>query len=208
MRRAIRSLTNMMRLDYGGLFTHQFPKDDKGREREVKAWQFRLLSKLRGLDPRDVLDGYDTLLGEKPSALPTVPELVAATLRQQKLRLKESQGQAEAERVALLPPKPEVPDTVARQNLAKIREMLGQATAGAGAKETEAEREARLKRLADKVAAHEALLQKDFPLYGKPLVVKPAHQCAVGWCDRPGTTSSGTKGDGKYYCGEHYRSLK
>jgi hypothetical protein len=196
LRQAIRIITNSMRLDFGGLFAKQF----EGENASVKKWQYRLLEKLQGLYPQDVLDGYEAITDQKPGHLPTIPEIAYATVQRQRERLKQEQNQVEAERLSALPP----PDIKAdpKRVFALMREALG----GMDGRETEAEKQARLGRLQDKLAAHEALLRTDKAAGRiKTVYLDNSHTCAIGWCLKPGVLCHSTGGGGNFYCTEHYR---
>lgn len=196
---AVKTVVDVMRTDFGERFARAFA--DAEQVRQLKR---RLYAKLKGLAVCDIIDGYDDLVATKPAFVPSVPEIVEAVLCAQKARLKAEREASEARRIAALPPSPEISESAAKQNLAKIRALLSDACADMGKRETEGERQARLKRLDDKVAAHEALLDQAFPHRGKPRMVETHHECAVGWCMNPGTLSHSTNG-GSFFCREHFK---
>lgn len=197
---AIETLTKQLKTDFGRLYSSRFTNDQ-----ELRDWKNRLWTKARGLHPQDMLDGYESIVDTKPGRLPEIPEIVAATLVFQKIRVNQEKNQAEAERISLMPPKPEISESVARQNLKKIRELLGTAFDGMEQPETEQQRKERLVRLEQKRLAHEELLNKDFPMRGKDIMPPPSHECHVGWCRKPGTMSNAITGNGNYYCREHFK---
>ena len=198
---AIEAIAKYLKTDFGQLYAKQFLT-----EQDLTNWKRRCWVKVKGLHPGDILDGYEMLVGQKPLHLPTIPELANAALHCQKVRETQEKNQAEAERISLMPPKPEISESVARQNLKKIRELLGDAFDRIEKPETETEKAARLVRLEEKRLAHEALLDKDFPLRGKDIVPPPTHECHVGWCRNPGTMSNATTGNVNYYCNEHFKN--
>lgn len=194
---AVKTVVDVMRTDFGDRFAKAFA--DAEQVRQLKR---RLYAKLRGLAICDIYDGYDLLVESKPSFVPTVPEIVEAVLAAQKLRLKAEREAKQAEHAALSPPRPEVSETVAGANLKKIRELSGKAFADTDKSETGAEKAEGLARLADKAAAHRALLKQDFPELGRTYLA-PSHECSVGFCRDPGTRAHGRGGN--YYCAAHFR---
>lgn len=198
---AIDMVVKCLKIDFGHLFSSRFKTED-----ELRGWKNRLWKKLKGLGPQDVLDGYEMLTERNPSDMPEIPELLSATLHCQKMRLADEKNRAEAERLSALPHQPGISESVARQNLAEIRRLLGDVMSGMEKKETGQQQKDRLTRLEEKRIAHEALLDKDFPLRGKDVIPHPGHTCSVGWCPKPGTMSSAITGNGNFYCREHFRN--
>lgn len=196
---ALKLIEKNMRSDFGHLYSTQFKTDE-----DLRDWKKRIYTKLNGLHPKDILDGYEAIVDAKPAHMPTIPEILDATTHSQKTRLKHEQNQREAERLSALPPSKEISDNIAHENLKRIRALLADAGEKMDKKETEAERKERLVRLEQKRLAHEELIKQDFPLHGKELITI-THKCSVGWCDKPGTLSSAISGNGNYFCREHWR---
>lgn len=189
---AIKFIAKVMKADFGMLYAKQFPTEE-----DFVIWKKRMWQKLKGLHPQDILDGYDYLLGQKPNHLPGIPEIVAATLHCQKQRLKSEREVAETNRLAALPPSQEIPDDMAKQNLVKIRALLAEAFNRNHLNDTEEKRQ-------EQLAAHDELLKRDFPMYGK-VVMDTTHKCAVGWCGNPGVLTNATSGAEHWYCNEHFK---
>jgi hypothetical protein len=196
---SLQVMERCLKTDYGNLFTSQFKTDE-----DHDNWKRRIHSKLNGMHPQDILDGYELLTDAKPNSPPKIPEIVEATIRAKKIRLDYEKNQAETARLESLPKKPEISDSVAKENLAKIRDLLGKATAAMERPETGDEKIERLARLKQKTIDHDALLAKDFPGLGKKLITPVQHECGVGWCREIGTRSSSITGNGVFYCKEHY----
>ena len=200
LKNAVIQLVNAMAADFGDRYKQAF-KDDE----QVLQLKRRLYAKLKGLHIGDIYDGYELLVEQKPSFVPTVPEIVESVINCQKTRINQEKNQAEADRISLMPPKPEISESVARQNLKKIHELLGNAFDGMEQPETEQQRKDRLVRLGEKRLEHEEILNKAFPMRGKDIIPPPSHECHVGWCRKPGTMSNATTGNGNFYCGEHFK---
>lgn len=196
---SLQVMERCLKTDYGNLFTSQFKTDE-----DHDNWKRRIHSKLNGMHPQDILDGYELLTDAKPNSPPKIPEIVEATIRAKKIRLDHEKNQAETARIGSMPKKPEISDSVAMENIKKIRELLGNTMANMEKPETQEEREARLARLKASIESHEELLIKDFPGLGKKLITPVQHECGVGWCREIGTRSSSITGNGVFYCKEHY----
>lgn len=181
-----------MAVDYGQLYKTQFSNDQ-----DLRLWKRRAWVKLKGLDPGDIVAGYELLAGKTKKFLPTVLDIAEYAVQTQKIRKQAEKNAKEAERLAALPP-PNVAADKPRL-FALMREHLS----GIDKKLTPEEDERRLLRLAQKCEGHEALVQKDFPGLGKTYLA-PGHECQVGFCRDPGVLSHSTTG-GNYYCKEHFR---
>jgi hypothetical protein len=196
--KVIVSMVDAMRADYGDNFKRTFT--DKEQLTQLKR---RLYSKLKGLDLADIMDGYDKITSEKKSFLPTIPEIVGATLHCQKERKKAERDKAEVLHLSTLPPVSVVPENVARDNLKKLREMFCDALSKADSPETMQGKAERLVRLNQSFLGHEAVMKRDFKNYGKQ-VIDLDHNCSVSFCGRLGTFTASTSGASNWYCKEHY----
>lgn len=190
IKQAIRDLVNVMRIDHGKLFTAQFDND----KNTVNVWQYRLFSKVNGLDPNDLIAGYELISEQRPGHMPNIHEIVSATITAKKNRVKAEREQAEVSRVAALP-KPEDSKT----DRQKVFELIRVGLANMGKRENAGEKDERINRLNETYARHVALLGIN---HGKSSVDN-IHSCAVGFCDKAGVLSHGT-GGGNFYCVEHY----
>lgn len=194
--KTIVSMVDAMRTDYGDKFTRTFA--DKEQLTQLKR---RLYEKLKGLDVADIMDGYDMVITEKKSFVPTVPEIVAATLHCQKMRKKSEKEITHFESVALLPPGHKTEKSAAIENMVKIKAMLDNAFSNKS--ESAEQKKTRLERLSEKLQEHEYVLKNDFRNYGKQ-VIDMDHTCSVSFCDKLGKFTSGVSGAQHWFCNEHY----
>ena len=188
-----------LKADFGNLFNKQFKTDE-----ELNFWKKRIWEKFQGMHPPDILDGYDVIVEQKPSHLPTIPELLDATLKSKKKRINDEKNTEESNRISLMPPRPEMTDTMDKKNPRMIRTMMADSSGKMGKKEAEEERKERLIRLEEKRMANEQLI-KAISQSGRSLVFHESHKCAVDWCMEIGTVSHSTNGTGSWYCGLHFR---
>lgn len=185
-----------MKTDFGERFSRVYPSAES-----IEHLKARLLTKLTGFNPVDIVNGYEQLIETKPAYVPSVPEIAEAVREEKTARIRREQAQSEVARLSALPPPKAPPDSVAKENLRQIRELLGNAAAKIDRRETETERQDRLVRLETKRRGHEAMLAACF---AQPYV-EAAQQCKVGWCTKPGTLSASTKGSENWFCAEHFK---
>lgn len=196
--KVIVSMVDAMRADYGDNFKRTFT--DKEQLTQLKR---RLYAKLKGLDLADIMDGYDKITSEKKSFLPTIPEIVGATLHCQKERKKTERDKAEVLHLSILPPVKAVPESIAKDNLRKLSEMFCDALGKAEMPETAKGKVDRLARLNEAVIRHEFVMKSVFKNYGKQ-VIDLDHNCSVSFCGKLGTFTASTSGASNWYCKEHY----
>ncbi len=200
---AVRVLFSAMSADFGSQFSASVPT-----EKQADAWQWRCKSKLRGVDPAAVVDGYEQCVAERRPYMPNLAELAETIVTLDRRRKRERD---EIAAVSVPAPRftggiagyvaevlePNAESSVAQRELAKMRAIL---TRPAG---TNAEREARL---AAAVAAHEVLLrgQRELGLLLERGYDRSQLRCAVTGCQRPGTLTSSINGGAVWYCPEHF----
>lgn len=185
LEKAVIMITDAMQMDYPSFFHQAYP----GAE-EIRQLKRRLYVKLRGIDDRCIYDGYEMCVTQKPNFMPTVPEIIAGALAAEKNYKRIEKNLQE---VASLPPPPKTskmpPNIKAEWN----RVM-------ANASKTEEERLERMRTLA---ASHEQLIADHL---AQGAIVK--NQSAVllcARCGRYGVLSSSVRGDGNWYCADHFR---
>ena len=159
-----------------GDFKLTYPKDDK-------EYKNRLYKALNGFDIDDIYEAYENY--EKCNDEPSVPEMarMVANLRPEK--------------------KKEIKAVETKPKEAKLKrspiQLLHDAVANSGKVPLKQRRE-----------EHEALIARH---YKEGKIKRPVdtsgldpdrHTCSIGFCTKVGTKSSGTLGDGKYYCSEHF----
>jgi len=181
----ITSLVNAMRFDFG----HKFISVFKDKE-SLRMYKRRLYSQLRGCDVQDLADGYENFLDGRPEWPPTVPDLCGCVDKCRQSRLKALANQAEAERVAALPPPSVECDPLA---------MFAEAKA-----KTDTLPANRDERRAQLLQLHNATLSAHSDKI-KHIYAQHEHSCSVGFCKSAGVLSASTKGDGNFYCREHFR---
>jgi hypothetical protein len=183
--RAISMVVNAMQTDFASQFRQSYPYAE-----DIKQLKRRLYSKLREIPEKAVYRGYERCIELKPSFLPSVPEIIAATLGALKDINRDEKNRAEA---AMLPPPPT--HTPMPPNIRKLWSDIVEKSS-----KTEEEREVRLPEL---LAAHNALLANHYT-QGKIRHVTPALKlCAC--CGGLGVLSHSVRGDGNWYCSLHWR---
>lgn len=184
VRQAIILLVNVMYVDYGAQFANRFKSDI-----ELQIYKNRLLERFKGHDPRIILSGYEKAAAESPKFIPGVQELIASIEAVEKEHKKAEINRIEAERVSALPPPTISCDPV---------QMFEEAMQRRDGIPTRAEMDARIEN-------HRALLIIDGD---KIRTIRPnAEQlCKHGMCNKAGTLSRSTKGDGNFYCADHFRA--
>lgn len=193
VRRAIILLVNVMYVDYGKQFEKRFNSanvdPETGENLELKLYKNRLLERFKGHDPLIILAGYERAAAESPKFIPGVQELIAAIEAVDKEHKKAEINRIEAERVSALPPPTITCDPV---------QMFAEAKANHNGIPTRAEMDARIEN-------HRALLI----IHGDNIrSIRPNGEqlCKYGACNNAGTLSRSTKGDGNFYCADHFRA--
>lgn len=184
VRQAIILLVNVMYVDYGTQFSNRFKSD-----LELQIYKNRLLERFKGHDPRIILSGYEKAAADSPKFIPGVQELIAAIESVDKEHKKAEINRIEAERVSALPPPTITCDPV---------QMFEEAKAKQNGIPTRAEMDARIEN-------HRALLI----IHGdkiRSIRPTPEQLCKYGACGDAGTLSRSTKGDGNFYCSDHFRA--
>lgn len=179
------SLINAMRFDFGHKFTSVFPDKET-----LRMYKRRLSAQLRGGEAVDLANGYELFLAGRPEWPPSWPELCRYFDKARAERIKQSANQAEAERIAALPP-PSVPcDPLAMlaDAKAKSESLPGDPVA----------------RRAQLLQLHQATLSVHSDNIRR-INARHDQACAVEYCQAVGVVSASTKGDGNFYCLEHYR---
>lgn len=190
--KTIVSIMNAMRADYGRIFTKQFGGED-GKE-IITLFKRRLYQKLKGIDIEAIVEGYEICIGRNTKFCPTVPEIVGAALETVKAHKKRDQNLEEAARVSALP----APKIIECDPLAMLAKVKRNAT------NPEEASEDRMKRRADILQNHEALLVLNSHKI-KRRYAGQEHSCEYGGCNSAGGIANSTTGNGNYYCATHYR---
>ena len=189
LKNAVSSIVAAMTADYGASFKNTFTSDE-----EIRQLKRRLYAKLRGLPVNCIIEGYENCVANNTKFCPTVPEIVGSVLAVVREKKKHARLDAEAASRSALP---------APTKTADVMGMLAAAKATADARGPES-REERQARLASLEQNHNAVLA----LHGRNIhrrVMADHHQCAYGGCRKFGSLSNSTRGDGNFYCGEHWR---
>lgn len=177
MKRMIVSLTNAMKSDYAQTFKTSYPDDEA-----VTMLKQRLYSKLNGIPIDCILDGYELCVNKNPQFMPTIPQIVDGSLYC--LRVKNREQKIQQESVKQLPsPKTEISPN-------QVIDMLEYA------------KKHSKNNLEEARAAHEALIDKHYR-EGKIRHRKPTYYACCK-CNKPGAISNSTRGEGPWYCGEHW----
>jgi len=181
--KAIVSMMNAMKADFGPIFTKAF-----STEEETTQYKRRLYKKLKGISLNAIIDGYESLVDKGTKFCPTVPEILEAVVRAEKEHKKAQINRIEAERVSALPPPTITCDPV---------QMFADAKAKQTGRPTRAEMDSMIEN-------HRALLI----LHGNNIKsIRPNGDqiCKYGACNKAGTLSGSTSGGGNFYCIEHFR---
>ncbi|NOU22150.1 MAG: hypothetical protein HOO93_10245 [Methyloglobulus sp.] len=78
---AIKTLVDVMRIDFGERFTRAFADAE-----QLKQLKRRLYAQLKPFDVCDITKGYEDLVRIKPGFIPTIPEITDAVRQAAKLR--------------------------------------------------------------------------------------------------------------------------
>jgi len=189
LEKCIIDLVSAMKSDFGNKFKSQFEDE----QNSLKQYKRRLYAKLRGHDVSLIYDAYELFLEDAPAWPPTVPELCAFLSVAEKNLKKTKERQEEADRLAVLP---------APTIQCNPMEMFAKAKAEVREDETPEERATRRAAL---LQNHNAVIT----LAGDRIRKRYAtHEmtCQAGGCNRAGTISGSTKGDGNFYCFEHFQA--
>jgi len=184
VRHAIILLVNVMYVDYDKQFENRFKSD-----LELQIYKNRLLERFKGHDPRIILAGYERAAAESPEFVPKVQKLIAAIEAVDKEHKQFEKNRIEAERVSALPPPTITCDPA---------QMFAEAKVKQNGLPTRAEMDARIEN-------HRALLI----IHGgniKSIRPNGEQLCKHGMCNKAGTLSRSTKGDGNFYCTDHFRA--
>lgn len=179
------SLINAMRFDFGHKFTSVFPDKET-----LRVYKRRVYAQCRNGEVEDLANGYELYLSGRPEWPPSWPVLLGHVDQARNDRVKALQNKLEAERVAALPPPSVECDPVA---------MFAEAKAKADA--LPADRDERRSQL---LQLHNATLSAHSDKI-KHIYAQHEQSCAVGFCKSAGVLSASTKGDGNFYCREHFR---
>ena len=175
-----------MKADFGSQYVKLFKTDA-----DLREYKNRLYTKVKQFTLGDIERGYEDYVNSGNRFVPTVPDLVAVIKAAQTERLKQSRLNAESTRIAALPA-----PTIECNPL----EMLAKAKQAPKVEETAEER---IKKRADALKNHQALLTLSSH-HIRHVEVSREHLCAVEHCRNTGALSSATSGHGNYYCAEHY----
>jgi hypothetical protein len=187
LEKAVILITDAMQTDYPSFFHQAYPGAD-----EIRQLKRRLYAKLRGIEDRCIYDGYEICTAQKPNFMPTIPEVIAGALAAQK---KYKQAEKNINEALSLPPPPKI---------AKMPPNIRAAWEGilANASKTEQERHERLKALS---AEHEVMLTAHRASGAIRSGNPPKLLCAS--CGRHGVLSHSLRGDGNWYCSDHFRAM-
>jgi len=183
MKQTIIDLTLAMKADFGALYASVF-KDPE----DLREFKNRLLTRLKGVDPVCLTDGYEQLLEADLKYPPTAQEIIKSAIE-----VKRKRDREQREREAIESKKLEPPPTMTVEPLKLLSE----------AKEEKPEIT-----FQDRAKAHEALI-KTFDAQGK-IRRTPYHMssgCASFGCKNPGTVSSSLRGTDTWYCMSCRRKL-
>jgi len=173
-------LVNAMKADFGHKFQSQFADANA-----VRMYKRRLWKKINGMNLAVVFDAYELFVDSnpRPEWPPTVPQLLGMVEELEKSLKKTAENRAESQALTRLPA-----PTIQCNPLA----MLAEAKASAGKHSRE-----------EILQNHNAVLV----LYGNKIRRGNHGQrpCNVPGCGKQGVISASTKGDGNFYCGEHYQ---
>ncbi len=187
LRDIIVHITDAMKADFG----QQYAKLYADKE-ELRQFKRRLYSKLKGSTIVDIKNAYEAYVNSGNPFCPTIPNLLAFIINAEKDRKKAEKNAVESARIAALPP-----PTIECNPV----EILAKARADNSVFYTEEERAIRHQ---ENLRRHEMLLQADSHKI-RHIYADPSHFCNVDGCTKAGSFSSGTRGDGNFYCSSHYR---
>lgn len=184
---AVLSLVDAMRADFGSRFTRDFADND-----QLTQLKRRLYGKLRGYSPGAILDGYETLVGLRPQFVPSVPEIAEAAKEAQSRINRKLEHQ---ENIQAIEHKPKIDKPAI-----DVMQLLEKA-------KNEARRDLSAEKRKEAIVMHEQLIAACRASGEvKSVVFEHRHECAVPHCKKVGGISHGTKGDGEYFCAEHFRA--
>lgn len=179
-------LINAMQADFGIKFRTQFAEESEN----LRNYKRRLYARLRGHELLAIQRAYERYidLEPRPEWPPTIPEfLECLDAVERKIRIAK-RNQEEIERIDSLPP----PKIIECNPIQMLRDAI------ANAKPKTLEQ--RLKELDE----HNELLRKySSKIYSHHESL--AHLCVYQGCSNTGTMSHGTRGEGNFYCSEHFR---
>lgn len=194
MVQCIATLATAMASDFGYKFKSAFSVLPGGKSEELRLYKNRLYGLLKGRPVEAVYEGYALFFETAPEWPPGIPQLVGFVEQAEQALKNEKRRQAEAEQYTALP---------APAMTVNVMGLLAQAKAKTEAREPESQ-EARRERLAALLQNHNAVLA----LHGRDIqsrAMADHHRCAYGGCGRFGVISNSTRGDGNFYCGQHWR---
>lgn len=190
--KTIISIMSAMRADYGRVFTKQFSDEEV-----ITLFKRRLYQKLKGLSIDAIVEGYERCIERNTKFCPTVPEIVASVLDVVKQHKKSDENKAESERISALPSPTISCNPIEMLAKAKIKDVSNNEV-------SEESSEERMKRRAEMLKNHEALLV----IHGENIKRRyagPEHSCEYSGCQKAGSISRAISGKGNFYCSEHYR---
>lgn len=192
------SLVASLKADYPEQFKRAYPENDSASFDDPSMNSLRMLKRrlyklLKGFPVRCIVSGYENCIAKHAEFLPSIPAIMAEIAESYAKFKKSENNRIEADHVAALPAPAEVKPQPERVN-ALMRDAM---------KTPQTDEAERLKRLAEKLQMHEALIAAD---KARGLIEKGpdwnSHSCAVGFCGNAGVLAHG-KG-GNFYCATHF----
>ena len=186
---AIIELVRVMKTDYGRTFESQF-KD----ENSITDFKNRLLTRLRGVDTKAIVNGYNECISRSPKFCPTSNEIVEAIHGAAKDIKRAEIKENEAKLISALPEPTISCDPI--QMLAEAKQLNTD-------KLTHAERKLKREEL---LSVHNDVLRQ-YNAHIRHVYASPDHLCAFSGCASPGAISTSTSGGGNFYCAKHWRMI-
>lgn len=187
--RNIQFLVRAISADFMHKFTSHFTS-----EQSIRDYKRRLRSLFEKYDAKLVYEAYEEYLDGNPEWPPTNANLRAALEKADDRNKRAEKNREEAKRVAAIP-RPTV----------SVDPLKLLADAKAKARPKNDSHEAWLKRKAEKLQNHEAVLVLHGDRISKPEIWQDK-TCSVDFCATPGVFSTSVRGGENWYCREHFKA--
>ena len=179
----VSAITKALQTDHAERFKRAYKTEE-----EVTLFKKRLWMGTKGIEPRIAIQAYEQVIKEKPSYMPTLPEIVSsARTLSNRTKNNEAERMQHEQQAALPPPTHHVN---AIEELAKAQLTESTHT------------------LAELAKSLEQLVARDKQrgkIRTSPRTVN--WKCAVGHCRKAGGFTNSLKGSDTWYCKEHHQSI-
>jgi hypothetical protein len=185
---AISQIAKAMKLDYGTQYIKLYAKNE-----DLQAYRRRLYNLCTNTAPIDITTGYSDYLKSGSPFCPSIQNLLVFIDNAKKARLKIERNKEESVRVSALPAPTITCNPVEMFTAAKVENESY----------TPEEAKERHKML---LINHDAMLKLNaHKIYTR--YASDQQSCSYDGCRKSGAISNGTKGEGNFYCKDHFRQV-